>query len=229
MSDALTPGTVIADRYTLHACLTVTAHEGTYRAQASWGDAVVVTIFTPPHADTPTGARVRQTFLRYARLLAQVQHPGVPRVTDLIETPEQVMVVQEDRLHRPLRDVLGGALPPGRTEFLTRQLFGALAAAHAQALLHTDLTPGAIWLDAQDQPVLAGFNLSHRALREAGQTPPPDARYAAPELLAGGSYGNRLNSDNNCSIRADLQSCAAERAGKNGGRERRSQLGAFPV
>ncbi|EYB66509.1 hypothetical protein DEIPH_ctg103orf0037 [Deinococcus phoenicis] len=187
MSEALAPGTVIADRYTLRACLAATPHEDTYRAEASWGGAVILTIFTPPHEGTPTGARVRQAFLRSARLLAQVQHPGVPRVTDLIETPEWIVVVQEDRLRRSLRDVMGGAaLPPTQAQDLTRCLFGALAAAHAQALLHTQLTPGEVWFDTQGQPVLAGFGLGRRALREAGQDTPPDARYAAPELLAGG-------------------------------------------
>ncbi|ACO47747.1 Putative kinase [Deinococcus deserti] len=188
MSDALPAGTVVAERYTVLTTLTVQAHEATYRATASWGGAVILTVFTAPFPGTPTGARIRQAFLRYARMLAQVQHPGILRVTDLIETPDQVIVVQDDRLHRPLRDMLGGRVLNAReAETLIRSLFSALGAAHAQALLHTQLTPEHIWFDADDQPVLAGFGLAHRALREAGPGALADPRYAAPELLSGGA------------------------------------------
>lgn len=186
MTEALPVGTVISDRYTLGAPLTLTAHEGIYRATAPWGGRVILTMFRPPHAETPTGARTRQAFLRSARLLAQVQHPGVLRVTDLIEAPDQVVVAQEDRLGQALHERLQeGAWAPAEVEWLTRLLFGTLAAAHAQALLHTQLTPAHVWFDPQGHPLLSGFGLARRALQEVGAVPPPDARYAAPEVLAG--------------------------------------------
>ncbi|UQN08775.1 right-handed parallel beta-helix repeat-containing protein [Deinococcus sp. QL22] len=187
-SHPLPPKTVIGDGYVVGACLHSAAHGGLYRAQSRWGGSVILTVSTPLHPSTPTGAKARQVFVRQARLLMQVQHLAVAAVVDLIDTPEQVTVVQEDRLKQTLAERLTrlGAVPAEHQEVLCRALLGGLAAAHAQALFHGQITPGHVWFDGQGQPVLSGFGLYSTDSTVLPATL-PDPRYAAPELLSGGA------------------------------------------
>ncbi|WP_189062828.1 right-handed parallel beta-helix repeat-containing protein [Deinococcus arenae] len=189
MTASLAAGDRVAERYSVQAALSAAPHDHLYRAVTDWGDTVLANVIEPPHADTPAGARVRQAVMRNARLLAQVQHPHVQRVVDLHDTPERQVVVLDDRLHQSLRAAgQGRPLKTGSALEIARTLFGALAAAHGQALLHTRLSPDHVWFDAQGQLLLGHFGLATRALQELRAGPVPDVRYAAPELLAGGTF-----------------------------------------
>lgn len=189
MTQALTAGDRVAERYTVQSLLRDSPHERLYRAVTDWGESVLLTTFDPPHADSPTGARVRQAFMRHARLMAQVQHPAAPRVMDLHDAPERQVVVVGDRLHRTLRSLTRNQpLRPDTARDLAVTLFQALAAAHTQALLHARLSPDSVWFDAQGQVLLGDFALAARALQELQQGAGPDPRYAAPELLAGAPF-----------------------------------------
>lgn len=188
---SLPEGSRLAGRYTVRACLRAEAYEQFYRADTDWGQGVLITVFGPPQPGTPTGGRARQVFMRNARLLAQIQRPGVVRVTDLLDEDGAQLLVCEDRLHQTLRQAAGDPsreLSPAGPLALTRALFFALAAAHAQALLHARISPDHVWLDAAGEVWLADFGLANRALQEIDLTPSPDPRYAAPELLSGGSF-----------------------------------------
>ncbi|OLV18467.1 right-handed parallel beta-helix repeat-containing protein [Deinococcus marmoris] len=187
----LTEGSRLAGRYTVQVCLRADGYEQFYRATTDWGQSVLITVFRPPQAETPTGGRARQVFMRNARLLAQLQRPGVVRVSDLLDEDGTQLVVCEDRLNQTLRQAAGDPsqeLPPGKWLDLTRALFSALVAAHAQALLHARISPDHVWLDTAGDVWLADFGLANRALQEIDLTPPPDPRYAAPELLSGGVF-----------------------------------------
>lgn len=188
---ALPEGSRLAGRYTVRGCLRADAYEQFYRADTDWGQGVLITVFRPPQPGTPTGGRARQVCMRNARLLAQIQRPGVVRVSDLLDEDGAQLVVCEDRLHQTLRQAAGDPsqeLSPAGQLALTRALFSALAAAHAQALLHARISPDHVWLDVAGEVWLADFGLANRALQEIDLTPPPDPRYAAPELLSGGSF-----------------------------------------
>ncbi|OOV12355.1 right-handed parallel beta-helix repeat-containing protein [Deinococcus sp. LM3] len=189
MIDPPTAGDRVAGQYSVQFLLRESPHERLYRAVTDWDESVLLTVFDPPHADSPTGARVRQAFMRHARLMAQVQHPAAPRVMDLQDTPERQVVVVSDRLHRTLRSLMQPRpLQPGTVRELAVTLFQALAAAHTQALLHARLSPDSVWFDAQGQVLLGDFALAARALQELQQEAGPDPRYAAPELLAGAAF-----------------------------------------
>ncbi|MGM9321999.1 right-handed parallel beta-helix repeat-containing protein [Deinococcus aquaticus] len=189
MTHPPTAGDRVAERYSVQFLLRESPHERLYRAVTDWGESVLLTVFDPPHADSPTGARVRQAFMRHARLMAQVQHPAAPRVMDLHDTPARQVVVVQDRLHRTLRSLTQvRPLQPGTAQELAVTLFQALAAAHTQALLHARLSPDSVWFDAQGQVLLGDFALAARALQELRQGAEPDPRYAAPELLAGAAF-----------------------------------------
>lgn len=189
MSEQLTPGTRLADRYTITALVQASPHEQLYRGVTDWGQAVLLNVFYAPHAGTPTGSRVRQAFTRNARLLAQVQHPNVVRVNDILDEADWQVVVFEDQLKTSLREALSGsATPPEAALDLVRTAVQALAAAHSQALLHHRISPESLWFDRQGKLVLGQFGLATRALAELREAGPVDPRYAAPELMSGGQY-----------------------------------------
>ncbi|PTA68595.1 right-handed parallel beta-helix repeat-containing protein [Deinococcus arcticus] len=186
MTEIYPEGTRLADKYTIREVVWQGPHEVLYRAQTDWGQPALISTFVIPNADAPSGQRLKQAFIRNARLLAQVQHRHVVRVLDLINEPHGPAVVFEDRLQTTLRSTLGVPLRPEAVGPITRTLFEALAAAHSQALLHARISPDTVWLDAQGEPVLGHFGLVTIALQEGRQAVASDPRYAAPERLAGG-------------------------------------------
>lgn len=188
MTEPLAPETRVADRYTITDPLQARPHDQWYRARTDWGQTLLINVFYAPHTGTPTGNRIRQAFMRNARLLAQAQQPQVCRVTDIIEEPERQLVVIEDRWQSTLRETrLTDAAAP-RLLDVTRQVLSGLAAAHGQALLHTRLCPEAIWFADSGGPVLGQFDLGAQALFDEREEVVHDPRYSAPELLAGSRF-----------------------------------------
>ena len=184
MAEALPAGTLLSGRYSVTALLEDVEGERLYRAQASWGEAVLVTEFVGPQ-EGPAAARARAAYLRQAKLLTQVQHPGVIRTNDLFEERGTVYLIQEDQGWVSLRDQLNiGPLPPAEVLALALDTYRTLAAAHAGSVLHRRLSPERIWTAPGGAPVLARFSLGTAALAEVHLRFPPDARYAAPEQLA---------------------------------------------
>ena len=184
MIEALPVGTLLHERYSVTALLEDAEGERLYRAQASWGEAVLVTEFVGPQ-EGPEAARARAAYLRQAKLLTQVQHPSVIRTSDLFEERGTVYLIQEDRGWVSLRDQLNtGPLPPAEVLTLALETYRALAAAHAGSVPHRRLSPERIWTAPGGAPVLARFSLGTAALAEVHLRFPPDARYAAPEQLA---------------------------------------------
>lgn len=95
-------------------------------------------------------------------------------------------------------------LPPNEAVALVRKLAGALAYAHASGILHRDVKPSNILLDAAGDPRLADFELAsplERAgdLTQAGRVA-GTAAYLAPELLEGA---------NRASVRSDIYGLGA--------------------
>ncbi|MFC4452344.1 right-handed parallel beta-helix repeat-containing protein [Deinococcus sonorensis] len=189
MHDLPSPGDQVAGNYTVTAVLHAAPHVAWLQATTSWGGRVLIERFSPPEPDTPTGQRARQAFLRAARALAQVGHPAVARVTDLVDQHQEVYAVVEDHPHQSLGERLkAGPLSPTDLTVCVQQLFAGLGATHAQAALHTAITPEAIAFGEDGQVRLQRFGLSKRALQDIGQKTDDDPRYQAPERLGGGGF-----------------------------------------
>jgi serine/threonine protein kinase len=122
--------------------------------------AVKVPHFDPHHPDAEVA---RQRFLREARLAAGVRHSHICPIHDVGEqagTPYVVLEFLEggtlaDRLRRaPRFEDCRAAVA------LVRQVAEGLEAVHAHGILHRDLKPGNILLDAQGNAVLTDFGLA---------------------------------------------------------------------
>lgn len=144
-------------------------------------------------------SRERTRVLREARALAKVQHPGVARLLDVIETAQGPLLVMQPltgetlaaRLDRDTR------LEADEVRALAIALCDALAAVHAVGVVHRGVAAENIFLQPDGQPVLAGSvyakpldgvamsSLNYRAGSADRQEAPALPAHPAPEQIAG--------------------------------------------
>ncbi|MER5268443.1 protein kinase [Actinosynnema sp. NPDC002837] len=135
--------------------------------------------------------RDRRRFLREAHAAARLSgHPHVVSVHDANFTPQGTpYLVMELCTGGSLADVVqrDGPLPAARVLELGVRLADALAAAHAEGVLHRDIKPGNILLDRYGTVKLADFGLAALLDAEGSSTVTRDAlspSYAPPEAFA---------------------------------------------
>jgi len=138
----------------------------------------------------PAAAHARSRILEEVRLARQVTHPAVCRVYDVGEAEGCVFFSMELIDGEDLATLLrrAGSLPAEKVVDIGGQLCDALAAAHAQQIVHGNLKPANVLLD-QDGFVRVtdvGMVLDERR-HDA------DAPYVAPELLSGGRPTERTD------------------------------------
>ncbi len=129
---------------------------------------------------------------REARLAAQLSHPHVVAVFNLLVDPETQVhwLVMEHvdgtNLSRLVRDE--GPLAPDDAAPLLGQVADALVAAHAVGIVHRDVKPSNILVDRRRRAMLADFGIARTqadpALTQTGLLTGSPA-YLAPEVAAG--------------------------------------------
>ena len=128
---------------------------------------------------------LRTRFVREARAVAAVDHPHIIPVYAAGEADGMQYIamrfVAGDTLQGALR--ASGTLPPKRAASFTSQVASALDAAHAAGLVHRDVKPGNILVDARrggpEHAYLTDFGIA-RAMMSAGRSPWPDNSSAPP-------------------------------------------------
>jgi RNA polymerase sigma factor (sigma-70 family) len=142
----------------------------------------------------PIGDR-NERFLREARVLLEIDHPGVVKVFEIITVGDHPCLVMEYVDGGNLREFLDsqGPLSYGRWLDLAKILLGTLAACHARGLFHRDLKPGNILLAVNGPPRIADFGLARDGSGDDEITLPGailgTPQYMAPEQLAGDRVG----------------------------------------
>ncbi|WP_037834798.1 MULTISPECIES: serine/threonine-protein kinase [unclassified Streptomyces] len=139
--------------------------------------------------------RQRDRTLREARAVAQLSHPHIIVVHDVVEDDERPYIVMELIEGGSLADRIAGHGPVDAAEAarIAVDLLGALRAAHAAGVLHRDLKPDNVLLEAgTDRVVLTDFGIAQVAgaptLTENGSFV-GSPEYTAPERMSGARTG----------------------------------------
>lgn len=133
----------------------------------------------------------RDRTLREARAVAQLHHPHIIVVHDVVEDDERPYIVMELIDGGSLADRISGDGPVDADEAarIGIALLGALGAAHAAGVLHRDIKPANVLLeDGTDRIVLTDFGIAQVAgattLTESGSFV-GSPEYTAPERMSG--------------------------------------------
>jgi serine/threonine protein kinase len=142
-------------------------------------------------------ASFRERFLRESRLAASIDHPGILPVYAAGEADGELYLANRFVDGTDLRAALDdGPLPPERALALVGQVADALDAAHARGLVHRDVKPANVLLDAADHCYLADFGLTTQ-LGAGGTTASGrlagSLDYLAPEQIRRGHVDGRTD------------------------------------
>jgi alkyl hydroperoxide reductase subunit AhpC len=130
--------------------------------------------------------------LSEARAAAGLNHPNICIVHAIDVSGPDSMIVMEYIDGRPLTSLLEtGALPSSKASALGRQIASAMAAAHAQGVVHGDLKPGNIMVTDAEAAKIMDFGLARRhsqpqpqsSARSSGISGTP--AYMSPEQARG--------------------------------------------
>lgn len=102
-----------------------------------------------------------QRLRREAQVGASLSHPNLVAVFDIFDTDDGVVVVMEYVEGETLRSALrAGPLDPARATAMVASVAAGLDHIHARGLLHRDVKPGNVLLDADGQVKLADLGLA---------------------------------------------------------------------
>jgi YVTN family beta-propeller protein len=144
-----------------------------YRAtQLSLERPVALKAIAPELAGDPT---FRERFKRESRIAASIEHPNVIPVYEAGEGEGMLYLIMryvEGTDLRALIDAQGG-LEPERATRIVAQVAAALAAAHRRDLIHRDVKPANVLIDAggeRDHAYLTDFGIARHAAATSGLT-----------------------------------------------------------
>ncbi|MGE0712887.1 MAG: protein kinase [Planctomycetota bacterium] len=157
-AESLGPGTVFAGRYQILATLGAGGMGRVVRAQ-ELGLQRTVAIKLLSDVDERRAAR----FVREGQLAASLNHPGIVRVHGGgITAEDQPFLVMEDVEGARDLDVYLGEVDREAGLDALLLVAEAVAYAHHQGVVHRDLKPGNVLVDAQGKPRVCDFGLAWR-------------------------------------------------------------------
>ena len=123
------------------------------------------------HPDAAPSERARRRFRREARSAARLDHPNVVRIHDLLCDAQGDWIVMELARGQPLSHWIGHSHRSlERILELGREITSALAAAHAEGLIHRDLKAGNVFVDPAGCAKILDFGLAKQATRSDGRS-----------------------------------------------------------
>ena len=153
----------------------------------AFGQEVAIKVLDPLLARDP---ELRARFVQEARIQMGLRHQGIVQVLTGQVDGDSPCLVMEYVDGMSLADVLArrGALPPAEAARIFVQVLDAVAHAHAQGVVHRDLKPGNILVQADGTAKVADFGIAKvvgdaRMTRTGTTMGSP--HYMAPEQVLG--------------------------------------------
>ncbi|HEU4392761.1 MAG TPA: protein kinase [Solirubrobacterales bacterium] len=181
-------GTVLSGRYKLEAKLGSGGMSTVYLARdATLDRAVAVKVM---HREMSEQADQLERFRQEARAVAKLSHPNVVAVIDAGEDGGHPYIVFEYVEGETLKQRIGrlGALDPQEALAYAIEIARGLTVAHARNMVHRDIKPQNVLIDAEGRAKLTDFGIS-RQLEQDGMTATGrvlgTTDYVAPEQAMG--------------------------------------------
>jgi len=134
------------------------------------------------HQQFLNNPRQLERYWREAQLLASLQHPNVVTIYDIVRSRGWLILeLMRGSLQR------SAETSPIDLDFLRASLvccLNALSFLHANGVIHGDVKPSNMLVDAQGRIKLGDFGLARRASSEQGSLLKGTTKYMAPELVS---------------------------------------------
>src|ERR671931_2714777 len=162
-------GTLISDRFRLEEKIGAGGMSTVYRAYDPTLERWVAIKLM--HRDISTDPDQLERFRREARAVARLSHPHVVTVIDAGEDEGAAFIVFEYVEGETLKDRIKrlGRLPVPEAVAYAIEVARALAAAHAQRLVHRDVKPQNVLIDGEGRAKVTDFGIA-RSLEAQGLT-----------------------------------------------------------
>ncbi len=136
--------------------------------------------------------KVIDRFLGEAKALARLRHPRIVPIYEAGRSGSGYYIAMGIIEGQSLADRLAAAaMSPRQAALITADLADALACAHAEGIVHRDVKPANVRLDARESAYLMDFGVAYRPDSGEVVTLPPGSivgtpAYVAPEQASGG-------------------------------------------
>ena len=157
----------------------------------------VKTILKNAAIDDETARAYSAQFAREAQAAGRLNHPNIVQVHDFAEQGEVAYLVMEYIQGRELRSYFDGKekFEPAEAVRIMGELLDALDFAHEAGVIHRDVKPANVMLDAQRRVKLADFGVARiqDSERSAAGTMVGTPAFMSPEQIQGGKIDRRTD------------------------------------
>jgi serine/threonine-protein kinase len=157
----------------------------------------IKTILKNAAIDTETARMYSAQFAREAQAAGRLNHPNIVQVHDFAEEGEIAYLVMEYIQGRELRSFFDAReeFAPAEAVRIMCELLDALDFAHEAGVIHRDVKPANVMLDAQRRVKLADFGVARiqDSERSAAGTMVGTPAFMSPEQISGGKIDRRTD------------------------------------
>ncbi len=189
---SITPGMTVAGRYTVTGLLGRGGIGGMYRAR----DIVMnrtVALKVIPAGEAPLS---KKSFMTEVKAASALVHPGIVNIYDQLSTEDEYCIVMEYVCGITLREYMDfhGALSLKECLACTRQILGALHAAHSRGIVHRDIKPANIMITTDGRIKVTDFGIARLPGKDGFLMPDRtvgSVHYISPEQAGGRAVDER--------------------------------------